>query len=88
MVRGELGISHVVRTIVDDRSIPAHRRDRSETDATIIIVRAVNRASNSSATPLQSVTCDGALQRIFFNKSEITMEVGGWVQVSLGMVFF
>ena len=25
----------------------------------------------------------GALQRIFFHKSEFTMEVGGWVQVSL-----
>ena len=27
--------------------------------------------------------CLGAVQRIFFQKSEITMEVGGWVQVSL-----
>ena len=26
----------------------------------------------------------GALQRNFFQKSEFTMEVGGWVQVSLG----
>ena len=30
----------------------------------------------------------GALQRIFFlQKSEITMEVGGWVQVSLNFFF-
>ena len=28
-------------------------------------------------------TIPGALQRFFFQKSEITMEVGGWVQVSL-----
>ena len=28
----------------------------------------------------------GALQRKKFKKSEITMEVGGWVQVSLGFL--
>ena len=34
--------------------------------------------------------CDAleALQRIFFQKSEFTMEVGGWVQVSLGIFVF
>ena len=30
----------------------------------------------------------GALQRIFFKKSEITIEVGEWVQVSLRIFFF
>ena len=30
----------------------------------------------------------GAVQRIFFFKSEIPMEVGGWVQVSLGIFIF
>ena len=32
-------------------------------------------------------TALGALKRKKFKKSEITMEVGGWVQVSLGFVF-
>ena len=31
--------------------------------------------------------CIVALQRKKFQKSEITMEVGGWVQVSLGILF-
>ena len=29
----------------------------------------------------------GALQRKKFNKSEVTMEMGGWVQVSIGFFF-
>ena len=33
------------------------------------------------------LSCLGALQRKKFTKSEITMEVRGWVQVSLGIYF-
>ena len=58
MFRGDTCVRRVVRSVVDDCGILANRRDGSETDATIEIVRAVNRASNSSATSLKTITRD------------------------------